>query len=139
MLTEAGAVLSFGDGGCLGHGDEEHQLTPKVIEALSGERAVAVAAGNGHSLVLTEAGAVFSFGRCGGGQLGHGDTMNQHLPRLIEALRGDHVVEVAAGYSHSVCRTRDGRAFGWGIGGETLGLQVENHQHVPLEYPALHL
>ena len=56
VLTEAGAVFSFGEGeGSLGHGDMEEQRTPKVIEALSGERVVAVAAGSQHSLVLTDA------------------------------------------------------------------------------------
>jgi alpha-tubulin suppressor-like RCC1 family protein len=54
VLTEAGAVLSFGPGclGSLGHGDTEHQRTvPKVIEALRSERVVTVSASFAHSLV----------------------------------------------------------------------------------------
>ena len=62
MLTEQGAVLSFGVGwrGRLGHGNEENQPAPKVIDALTGTRVVAVAAGGSCSLLLTEAGQVLS-------------------------------------------------------------------------------
>jgi alpha-tubulin suppressor-like RCC1 family protein len=90
VLTEAGAVLSFGVGahGRLGHGDEEQQRMPKVIEALRSERVAAVAAGRHHSLVLTEAGAVLSFDYGRNGRLGHGDE-EDHTPKVIEALRGE--------------------------------------------------
>ena len=46
-LTADGAVWSWGDGGCgqLGHGDEQHQLLPKKVEAFAGQRVVAVSAG----------------------------------------------------------------------------------------------
>jgi alpha-tubulin suppressor-like RCC1 family protein len=142
VLTEAGAVLSFGYGGegRLGHGNTENQLAPKVIEALRDERVVAVSAGCDHSLVLTEAGAVLSFGSGGAGQLGHGDTEHQLTPKVIEALRGERVVAVAGGQCHYVCVLQDGRAFGWGVGeDETLGLQLTDDQLTPLEYPTLRL
>jgi alpha-tubulin suppressor-like RCC1 family protein len=142
VLTEAGAVLSFGDGrhGRLGHSDDESQRTPKVIEALRGERVVAVAAGGLHSLVLTEAGAVLSFGGGHWGRLGHGDEECQRTPKVIEALRGERVVEVLAGFAHSLCVLQDDRVFGWGYGDdETLGLQLAGHHLTPLEYPSLRL
>jgi alpha-tubulin suppressor-like RCC1 family protein len=143
VLTEAGAVMSFGYGGHgrFGHGDDEDQSMPKVIEALRGERVVAVAAGECHSLVLTEAGAVLSFGMGDHGCLGHGDEEEQHTPKGIEALREERVVAVAAGGAHSLCVLQDGRAFGWGTGEDewTLGLQLTGHQLSPLEYPTLRL
>jgi alpha-tubulin suppressor-like RCC1 family protein len=124
----------------LGHGDEENQLTPKVIEALRGERVVAVSAGGAHSLVLTEAGAVLSFGDGGEGQLGHGDTDNWSTPKVIEALRGERVVAMEAGGVSSMCALQDGRVFGWGFGDDaTLGLQLTGHQLTPLEYPSLRI
>jgi alpha-tubulin suppressor-like RCC1 family protein len=141
VLTEAGAVLSFGGGhwGRLGHGDTEDQRTPKVIEALRDERVVAVSAGN-HSLVLTEAGAVLSFGYGGDGRLGHGDTENWSTPKVIEALRGERVVTLGAGPNTSMCALQDGRVFGWGWGDDaTLGLQLMGHQLTPLEYPSLRI
>ena len=90
VLTDEGAVLSFGDGdaGQLGHGDRANQREPKVIEALRGVRVVAIAMGQDHSLVLTDEGAVLSFGHGGHGRLGHGDRKTQRTPKEIEALRG---------------------------------------------------
>ena len=61
---------------------------PRVIEALRGVRVVAVAAGCGHSLVLTDGGTVLSFGQGEDGKLGHGDQEDQLVPKVIEALRG---------------------------------------------------
>ena len=99
---------------------------------------VAVAAGSGHSLVLTEAGAVPSLGDGGYGPLGHGDDERQDTPKVTEALRGWRVTAVAAGACHSLCVLQDGRVFGWGVGeDETLGLQLTDNQLTPLEYPLL--
>ena len=39
-----------------GHGDEEDQRLPKLVEALSGKKVVQVAVGSAHSMGLTEAG-----------------------------------------------------------------------------------
>ena len=87
-LTADGAVWSWGGGasGQLGHGDMQTQLLPKKIEALAGQRVVAVSAGANHSLALTAGGAVFTWGTGGHGGLGHGeDLSNQLLPKLVEA------------------------------------------------------
>jgi len=90
VLTDEGEVLSFGWGvhGRLGHGDAEDQLVPKVIEALNGVRAVAIAAGAQHSMVLTDEGEVLSFGNGDNGVLGHSDLQHvQSVPKVIEALQ----------------------------------------------------
>ena len=106
-VSDEGTVYSFGDGSsdALGHGDEEHQLTPRRIESLGDTRISAVAAGGAHSLALTEAGELYSFGWGEYGLLGHGDRTNQLTPRRIEALRGTPIAAVAAGGA------RAGRGF----------------------------
>ena len=72
--------------GRLGHGDLQHQLLPKKIEALAGRRVVAVSAGLHHSLAITADGAVFTWGKGEHGCLGHGEDMsNQVLPKKVEA------------------------------------------------------
>ena len=86
-LTADGAVWSWGWGayGKLGHGDAHPQLLPKKIEALAGQRVVAVSAGERHSLALTSDGAVFTWGKGETGCLGHGeDLSNQLLPKKVE-------------------------------------------------------
>ena len=87
-LTADGAVWSWGSGGFgrLGHGDEQRRLQPKKVEALAGQRVVAVLAGEDHSLALTANGAAFTWGQGERGCLGHGeDLSNQLLPKKVEA------------------------------------------------------
>ena len=89
-VTKAGRTFTFGCGGNgrLGHGDMADRLAPRRIEALRGVRIAAVSAGSAHSLALTDAGEVYSFGAGANGRLGHGrDRADQHSPRRIEALR----------------------------------------------------
>jgi len=118
-LTADGAVWSWGEGGFgrLGHGDWQNRLLPKKVEALAGQRVVAVAAGDFHSLALTAVGAVWSWGEGDIGRLGHGDEQNQLLPKKVEALAGQRVVAVSAGIAHSLALTADGAFFTWGHGG----------------------
>jgi len=117
-LTADGAVWSWGRGGQgrLGHGDGHQQLLPKKVEALAGQRVVAVSAGGHHSLALTADGALWSWGGGGDGQLGHGDQQFQLLPKKIEALAGQRVVAVSAGVRHSIALTADSAVFTWGKG-----------------------
>ena len=140
-LTDEGKVLSFGSGvdGRLGHGDEDDQFEPEVIEALRGVRVVVIAAGGSHSMVLTDMGEVLSFGRGALGPLGHGDDEeDQHEPKVIEALRGTRVVAIASGDMHSMVLTDDGTvlSFGDGDGGQ-LGHGDEETQRAPKVIEAL--
>ena len=104
MATEDGAVFSGGHGvaGCLGHGNFESLMTPAIITLLGDERVVQVAAGNNHSLVLTRAGTVYSFGETSFGMLGHGreDGDRHPSPRRIAGLH--NIQQVAAGFSHNL-------------------------------------
>ena len=140
-LTDAGEVLSFGYGmdGRLGHGNEEKQLVPKVIEALRGVRVVAIAAGCYHSMVLTDEGEVLSFGRGGYGRLGHGDDLeDQYEPKVIETLRGVRVVAIAAGCYHSMVLTDEGTVLSFGNGGfGKLGHGDQKTQYEPKVIEAL--
>jgi len=86
-VTADGAVWSWGRGysGKLGHGDVQEQLLPKKVEALVGQRVVAVSAGLLHSLAITADGAVLTWGKGDDGCLGHGeDLSNQLLPKKVE-------------------------------------------------------
>ena len=118
-ITADGSAWSWGSGffGRLGHGDEQRQLLPKKVEALAGQRVVAVSAGGLHSMALTADGAVRSWGGGGFGMLGHGDEQLQLLPKKIEAFAGRRVVAVPAGSYHSIAITADGAVFTWGQGG----------------------
>lgn len=68
-----GRVCTWGWGnyGCLGHGDEECQYSPKVVSALANIKAVHVAMGHSCTFVVSDDGDVYSFGFGGLSCLGH--------------------------------------------------------------------
>ena len=124
VLSEAGEIYSFGSGrhGQLGHGDQADQHTPRPIASLQGVRMGAVAAGDDHSLVVSLAGSLYSFRRGQHGMLGHGDTLTQRTPLLVEALEGVRVSAVAAGLHHSLVVSGAGEFGQLGHGDQTSQL-----------------
>jgi len=124
-VTESGSVWTWGDArrGQLGHGDRERKEGPTLLanEAHGGDPALMVACGDEHTLILTSAMQVWSFGASQSGQLGHGSDENnnieQHLvPKLIvgELFWKVRIVMVAAGAQHNVALAEGGRVWTWG-------------------------
>lgn len=123
-------VTTWGVGtrGQLGHGKREDERNPRMLLGGIGYgiRIVQVAAGGGlvrvaHTLLLTSAGRVLSFGTGQYGALGHGYSGGKQLPdvlrpQYVEALSGMRCVCVAAGELHSACVTVDGDVYTWGDG-----------------------
>jgi len=77
-----------------------------------------VAAGTIHTVAVTEAGEVFSWGVDAGGRLGHGTCGAEFFPRRLDVFSRCHgaprVVEVAAGREHSLFRLEDGSVLACG-------------------------
>jgi len=92
------------------------QATPKHVDALSQDRVVGVALGEGFTLAVTDAGAVFSFGFSRKGGLGHGSLESVVLPRRIEALAQTRrrFIAVAASECYALALTEEGELYGWG-------------------------
>jgi alpha-tubulin suppressor-like RCC1 family protein len=123
-VTSSGDVYSWGWNwsGQLGTGeasdkDEPHLLKQCVlIKALHSRRFVLAAAGSDHSLLLREDGAVYACGGNHDGQLGLGDNKLkfQFSLKLVTALHGHHVIQLASGGGHVLALTKDGKVFSWG-------------------------
>ena len=133
-------LLTWGNGfsGQLGHGDREDRTRPAKLgrEVFGGSAVTMVSCGGHHTMVVTEAGRIFTFG-CGyGGQLGHGDRNDRDVPAEVGAalFRAARVVFAAAGCMHSGVATSEGRAWTWGAGAfGRLGHNDEQDQPVPME------
>ena len=121
VLTEDGGVFTFGNElrRRLEFGNKQVQLAPNKVSAaaFNDERIVMVAAGDGHTVALSDAGHVFTWGRGNIGQLGHNDRKDNRVPRQVEPGRfgGEKVVFVAAGRSHTAAVTTRGRLYTWGF------------------------
>ena len=96
------------------------------------ERVISVAAHSMHSLALGSSGAVYSFGHGEFGKLGHGDEATVWLPRKIDALDGERIVEVSAGQQHNLVRSAKGHVYSFGSGfGGKLGHGDQSSRFVP--------
>ena len=94
----------------------ESHLTPSTVNLsnLAGERIAGVTAGSQHSLILSQSGKLFGWGRNLEGQLGLGNRTSVKVPTLISALAQETVVEVGAGADFTLAVTVSGTVFGWG-------------------------
>eukprot|EP01083_Nonionella_stella_P277700 944147_1 len=94
---------------------EETAETEDNTESKSLElTASAIACGSSHSLILTETGRLYSFGVGARGVLGHGDEEDISTPKEVSSLKESHVIEIAAGHSHSVVLTDSGSVYTFG-------------------------
>jgi alpha-tubulin suppressor-like RCC1 family protein len=109
----------------LGHGEEDDELRPRVLEALLGHELKLVALGASHSVALMTNGQVYTWGAGAGGRLGHDGERDRFTPLRVVALDVADIVAVACGDCHSVAVTDEGAVYTWGRG--------ENGQ---LGYPA---
>jgi alpha-tubulin suppressor-like RCC1 family protein len=103
--TEGGEVLVWGDNsvGQLGSSDKKPALAPRRVE-LPG-RAVWVACGTQHAVVVLEDGSV----------LGWGDNSFGQLPQhAAPSSEDDRAVSAACGDAHTLLLTKGGRVIGFG-------------------------
>jgi alpha-tubulin suppressor-like RCC1 family protein len=116
VLTASGQVWTWGRGGFgrLGHGDNEHQSVPKLVEALANMRCVQVACGFAYTAVVSAEGELFTFGSGDNGRLGHGDRTDRRSPCRVDGLRGVFVKRVCAGSVHTCVLDDMGRVYSFG-------------------------
>ncbi|KAM2625190.1 hypothetical protein TB1_032079 [Malus domestica] len=99
-----------------------------------------IACGGRHSAVITDAGALLTFGWGLYGQCGQGNTNDQLRPSYLNSLSGTKVKNIAAGLWHTLCISDDGRvhAFGGNQFGQ-LGTGGDEAETLPkiLDFPGL--
>lgn len=116
-MTRDGDVFSYGAGtySAAGHGGSKTVLTPTVLKPLREKRIAQVACGEHHSLVLTDKGDVYAWGRGFEGQLGLSKSISMaSTPSYIKSFYGKPVSYIAAGAFYSLAITKDGNLWGWG-------------------------
>ena len=113
IVTEEGRVWTAGWNkyGQLGDGMTGYR-SRFFATMSSGAKAVAVAAGDPHSIVLKQDGSLWAAGRNNNGQLGDGTKADQNS--FVEVMHGD-IVDMAAGGYHSivVCKARWQHVGNW--------------------------
>ncbi|XP_016342555.1 inhibitor of Bruton tyrosine kinase-like [Sinocyclocheilus anshuiensis] len=146
FLSQKGQVYTcgHGQGGRLGHGDEQTYLVPRMVEGLLSHHCSQIAAARDHTVVLTEEGYVYTFGLNTHNQLGLAPPpASSQVPKQVtsKSLKGRSVIGVAAGRFHTVLWTRDA-VYTIGLNGGQLGYLLEPNGEkcmtVPRQVSALH-
>ncbi len=112
----SGSAYSWGDNtvGQLGDGSGINQASPVLVKTK--EKIMSISCGQGHVLAKTNAGKVLAWGWNYRGQVA--DNMDQNIiptPKKIAFFDQNFViVQVVAGYQHSVALTNDGTVYTWG-------------------------
>lgn len=147
VVGRDGRVCTWGWGryGCLGHGHEECEPVPKVVESLSMVKAVQVATGDYTTFVVSEDGDVYSFGCGESSNLGHSTGFvgqgnrhtNIHRPALVTSLKSinEKVVQISLTNSlywnaHTFALTELGKLYAFGSGDKgQLGIELADQQN----------
>jgi len=143
-------VYSWGRGllGTLGHGSEEDEAAPRLIDALAGEQIVALSVGACHSAALTLDGRLFCWGclaACNGElkelaeELVYARRMGvDFVPRRVSLEGALRVTGVACGARATAAWDERGRLLTWGFSSSgQLGHGTESHVATPRPVEAL--
>ena len=125
-LTSNNELYAFGAGlfGECGFGEFSSTASPRLVQFPWVKKPkddqygeiVQISGGGHHSLVLTSAGCVFSFGYASYGQLGLHSTLNYCEPQHVNYMRAKMVKSIAAGWNHSLVLTGKGDVWACGYG-----------------------
>ncbi|KAK7256789.1 hypothetical protein RIF29_30273 [Crotalaria pallida] len=109
------------------------------VSKVPGSYVKEIACGGRHSAVITDAGALLTFGWGLYGQCGQGNNADQLRPTLVPSLLGIGVEKIAAGLWHTLCVTVDGQiyAFGGNQFGQ-LGTGSDQPETTPTQLDASH-
>ncbi|MFY0563436.1 MopE-related protein [Archangium lansingense] len=113
-LRSNGQVLAWGQNtyGQLGDGTTTTRTAPVPVAGLPPARSIA--AGLSHSLAVSGDGIAYAWGQNNTGQLGDGTLNNRTTPVQVVIPGNVTVTAVAAGLSHSLALTTDGKVWAWG-------------------------
>lgn len=106
--SEKGAVFTWGwgDFGQCGHAKGGNVLEPKELICMEDKVTIAVDVGGQHTGMVTDDGLLYMFGTGSDGQLGHGSDKMMMTPRVVKALSGVSVCQVACGGNFSLALVR---------------------------------
>ena len=120
VMDENNELYGFGKGifGQCGYGQPEDTDIPRkiIFNDKNLNKITDIKCGGEHSLFLSDVGRVYACGHGYFGQLGLGNNKNVKTPILVHSLSNKNIIEIAAGWSHSLVLNDDGYVYSAGCG-----------------------
>ncbi|CAA2988232.1 Hypothetical predicted protein [Olea europaea subsp. europaea] len=121
-------TLGLNSSGQLGHGTIDDESRPRLIRSLQGIQIIQATAGANRTMLISDTGRVYYFGKDSFGEAEYGFQGNKLVTtlQLVESLKGIFVVQAAIGNFFTAVLSREGvvYTFSWGIDNK-LGHQTE--------------
>ena len=126
VITDIDELYSFGKNiyGQCGYGQLDNISTPKKIYFNENQNLkyennknviiIDIKCGGEHSLFLSSNKNVYACGHGYLGQLGLGNNKNIKTPTIVQSLTNKKIIEIAAGWSHSLVLTSEGNIYSTG-------------------------
>ena len=132
-MDENYQLYGFGKGifGQCGYGKgEDTDIPQKIIFNDNENKIIDIKCGGEHTIFLSNNGRVYACGHGYYGQLGLGNNKNVKSPILVHSLSNKNVLEIAAGWSHTLVLTEGNNVYSAGCGkfGE-LGLGEDTNRY----------
>ncbi|XP_077869618.1 inhibitor of Bruton tyrosine kinase-like [Saccoglossus kowalevskii] len=136
FLSHNGQVYTcgHGQGGRLGHGNEQTYLTPRSLDTMADIKCTQIAAARDHTVMLAEGGVVYTCGLNSCHQLGQpqlGSKYTTPKPILTKLLKGKVITGIEACRFHTVLYCSD-TVFTFGLNAGQLGFP-KGEQYI--QYP----
>lgn len=117
--------------GQLGLGHETKTVTsPSPVKSLENISLKKIDCSQESSLILTQSGAVYSFGSARNGNLGHDYDIsgkNESLPKPIDILEHENITDISISDFHGASINNQGELFSWGsFSHGKLGIEKKN-------------
>ena len=129
--------------GAAGHGGSLQANTPQILKPLRDKRITMIACGESHSMVLTDKGYLYVWGRGFEGQLGIAESIEiAATPTYVKHFHNKSVTSIAAGSFYSLAVDDQGSLYSWGearmgqLGvGKAQCVRKPTQVHFPEEQP----
>lgn len=116
--------------------DLTYYISPQTGKPAEGSCPVVIVkavSGATHSIALTNTGKVYAWGRNNAGQLGDGTATQSAIPKLVEAIEDEYIIDIATGHSHNLALSDTGTIYAWGMGTSgQLGNGASSTQTTPV-------
>lgn len=131
--THGGLVYCWGfnNAGELGQGNQDTDIHADPLEVSGIDDVIDIGAGNGHTCVVRDGGAVYCWGFNNHSQVGNGDAVNQWSPVQVV---GSGATQVALGDRHTCASLTSGTVYCWGRNNQgQLGLDDTTTRTTPTD------